>query len=264
MNMRTCAVAGMFYPRDPNHLEQLLTRFFSGTGDPEPTGAKGIISPHAGYIYSGAVAARAFAAIPASFAGTFVVIGPSHRGFLTAASAVPWETPLGIVDNDAAYIEALGIEIDEFSHAGEHSLEVQMPFIKYRFPRARIAPVMMGEQDQASALDLATRIVAAARSERREIRIVASSDFSHYIPEDRAREQDLYAIEPLTRLDTAEFYRRVESRNISACGYGPITVMAAACRSLGAKEGRLLTYATSGDVTGDRAEVVGYAAVAVI
>lgn len=264
MNMRRCAVAGMFYPRDPNHLEQLLNRFSGGSTTGEETNAKGIVAPHAGYIYSGAVAARAYAAIPASFAGTFVVIGPSHRGFLTAASSVPWETPLGIVDTDVALVKALGIEIDEFSHAAEHSLEVQMPFIKYRFPRARIAPVMMGEQDRASAMALAEGIVAAARSERREIRIVASSDFSHYIPEDRAREQDLYAIEPLTKLDTAEFYRRVESRNISACGYGPITAMVEACKALGASEGRLLTYATSGDITGDRHEVVGYAAIAVI
>jgi AmmeMemoRadiSam system protein B len=81
MKMRTCAVAGMFYPRDPNHLEQLLTRFFEGTSGSADMDAKGIVSPHAGYIYSGAVAARAYAAIPDSFAGTFVVIGPSHRGF---------------------------------------------------------------------------------------------------------------------------------------------------------------------------------------
>jgi AmmeMemoRadiSam system protein B len=264
MKMRTCAVAGMFYPRDPNHLEQLLTRFFTAGSAAGPLDASGIVAPHAGYIYSGAVAARAFAAIPPEFSGTFVVIGPSHRGFLTAASAVPWETPLGMVDTDVQFVEKLGIEIDEFAHESEHSLEVQMPFIKFRFPRARIAPVMMGEQDLPGATALAEAVVDAARSTRREVRIVASSDFSHYIPEDRAREQDLYAIEPLTNLDTAEFYRRIESRNISACGYGPIVAMAEACRSLGAKEGRLLSYATSGDVTGDRAEVVGYAAIAVI
>jgi len=254
----------MFYPRDPNHLEQLLTRFFSGAQADGKINARGIVSPHAGYIYSGPVAAQAFAAIPATFSGTFVVIGPSHRGFLTSGSAIPWETPLGVVDTDAEFMAALGVTIDEPSQVSEHSLEVQMPFIKFRFPRARIAPVMMGDQDHAVAARLGRAIAETAKAERREIRIVASSDFSHYVPEPVARGQDLYAIEALRTLDTAEFYRRIVERQVSACGYGPITAMVEACRAMGAGEGRLLTYATSGDVTGDRNEVVGYAAVAVI
>lgn len=239
-----------------------MTRFFTGSG--ADGNAKGIVSPHAGYIYSGDVAARAFAAIPADFSGTFVVIGPSHRGYLTAVSSVPWETPLGVVDTDAAFVEALDIESDEFSHADEHSLEVQMPFIKYRFPRARIAPVMMGEQDYGSAMRLAEKIVTAVKTTGRDVRIVASSDFSHYVPETLARENDLYAIEPLQSLDTEEFYRRIENRNVSACGYGPIAAMVSACRTMGATGARLIRYATSGDVTGDRRAVVGYAAIAVI
>jgi AmmeMemoRadiSam system protein B len=262
MKMRTCAVAGMFYPQDPSHLEQLLTRFFEKStkaGD-----AKGIVCPHAGYIYSGEVAARAFAEISPGFSGTFVVIGPSHRGYLTAVSTVPWETPLGVVDNDTAFGTALDLEIDEFSHADEHSLEVQMPFIKFRFPRARIAPIMMGEQDELSAKRLAEKIIAAIKMTQREVRIVASSDFSHYVTDTLARENDLYAIEPLQSLDTKEFYRRIENRNVSACGYGPIAAMVEVCRAMGATQSNLLTYATSGDVTGDRREVVGYAAIAVI
>ena len=264
MNLRTCAVAGMFYPRDPNHLEQLLTRFFNSATVAGGIDARGIVVPHAGYIYSGAVAAQAYAAIPPSFSGTFIVIGPSHRGFLTAASAVPWETPLGVVDTDAGFVSALGIDIDEPAHATEHSLEVQMPFTKYRFPRARIAPIMMGDQDESSAMNLAQAIVDTAKSERREIRIVASSDFSHYIPEKVARDQDLHAIEALKTLDSREFYKRIVTRKVSACGFGPIMAMTEACRAMGANEGRLLSYSTSGDVTGDRNEVVGYAAIAVI
>jgi AmmeMemoRadiSam system protein B len=262
MKMRTCAVAGMFYPRDPSHLEQLLTRFFSGDG--APIGAKGIVAPHAGYIYSGEVAARAYAAIPADFSGTFVVIGPSHRGYMTAVSSVSWETPLGILDTDREFVESLDIEQDEFSHADEHSLEVQMPFIKFRFPRARIAPLMMGEQDEQSATALAGKILSAVKATRREVRIVASSDFSHYVSETRARENDLYAIEPLERLDTEEFYRRIRQRNVSACGYGPIAAMVEACRTMGATNGQLLRYTTSGEITGDHLEVVGYAAIAVM
>jgi AmmeMemoRadiSam system protein B len=253
----------MFYPRDPSHLEQLLETFFSATV--QGTGrVLGIVSPHAGYIYSGQVAARAFAAITPSFAGTFVVIGPSHRGYLTSVSSVPWETPLGVVDPDTELIGALGIGADEVSHKDEHSLEVQMPFVKYRFPRARIVPVMMGRQDRTSATRLGEAIAAAVRRTKREVRIVASSDFSHYVPAEKARSDDLYAIEPLTTLDTAEFYRRIDERGVTACGYGPITAMVTACRLLGATTAELITYATSGDVTGDNREVVGYAGIAVI
>jgi AmmeMemoRadiSam system protein B len=260
--MRTCAVAGMFYPRDPSHLEQLLEKFFSGTGSDEAS--LGIVSPHAGYIYSGEVAARAFSTIASDFSGTFVVIGPSHRGYINCVSKVPWETPLGVVDTDAELVESLDMETDEFSHRDEHSLEVQMPFIKYRFPRARIAPVMMGQQDYPSAIRLAEKIVAAIKHTRRDVRIVASSDFSHYVPEQKAKSDDLYAIEPLLTLDTKEFYRRIEERRVTACGFGPITAMVTACEKLGAKKAQLLRYATSGDVTGDRREVVGYAAIAVM
>jgi MEMO1 family protein len=261
MKSRACAVAGMFYPRDPSHLEQLLEKFSKGkeTGN----SARGIVSPHAGYVYSGEVAATAFGAIPSSFSGTFVVIGPSHRGHRTCVSAIPWETPLGIIDPDPGFIAALDIGIDEIPHLDEHSLEVQMPFIKHRFPRSRIAPVMMGDQDPASATRLGQEIVRAAGETGRDIRIVASSDFSHYVPAATARSNDLYAIEALQTLDIPEFYRRIGERSVSACGYGPIAAMCHAAYAMGARRGDLLRYATSGDVTGDR-EVVGYAALAVI
>ena len=262
MTMRTCAVAGMFYPRDPSHLEQLLEKFFSVSR--KAGSSLGIVSPHAGYIYSGEVAAQAFSTISPDFSGTFIVIGPSHRGYINCVSKVPWETPLGMVDTDVEFVELLDIETDEFSHRDEHSLEVQMPFIKYRFPRARIAPVMMGQQDYASAMGLAEKIGTAIKLTKRDVRIVASSDFSHYVQEKKAKSDDLYAIEPLNSLDVVEFYRRIEERDVSACGYGPIAAMVTACGKLGAKTAQLIRYATSGDVTGDRREVVGYAAIAVM
>jgi hypothetical protein len=177
---------------------------------------------------------------------------------------VDWETPLGIVENDPEFVQRLEVEVDEISHRGEHSLEVQMPFIKYRFPRCRVVPVMMGDQDQASAVHLAGRILEAVHRTGREVRIVASSDFSHYVPEAQARRDDLAAIEPLLSLDTDGFYRRVRDRGVSACGYGPIAAMVLAARGLGARKAELLQYTTSGDVTGDRGQVVGYAAIAVI
>jgi hypothetical protein len=253
----------MFYPKDPSHLGQLLEGFFSRTA-PGGEPALGIVSPHAGYIYSGQIAAHAFSTLPPDFSGTFVVIGPSHHGYLTSVSSIPWETPLGIVDTDAEFIGALDIGIDEPSHEEEHSIEVQMPFIKYRFPRAQVVPVMMGEQDPAHAAAVVEKIVAAQRLTKRDIRVVASSDFSHYVPEAQAKDGDLYAIEALTRLDVKEFYRRIREKRVTACGYGPISVMVSVCLCMGAREGRLIRYGTSGDVTGDRDEVVGYAAIAVM
>lgn len=262
MKIRTCAVAGMFYPRDPNHLEQLLENYFQK----KQTGidAKGIVSPHAGYPYSGEISAWAFSTIPESFDGTFIIIGPSHSGYVTSVSYLPWETPLGIVDNDTDLAAAIDLEADEVSHQQpDNSLEVQIPFIKYRFPRARMVPVLMGDQDLQSAEILSEQILDAVKRTGRNVRIVASSDFSHYVPIEKARTDDRYAIEALSDLNVTEFYRRLAMRRVTACGFGPIATMCLVCQGLGATKSQLIRYATSGDVTGDTT-VVGYAAIAVM
>ncbi len=264
MKVRTPAVAGMFYPGEPHHLEQLLERFFLGAETAQVRDPYAIVAPHAGYVYSGAVAGRAYATLPADFDGTFVVVGPSHGGYPTSSSAVPWETPLGIVDVDTALVDAIGIPTNELYMRDEHSLEVQMPFIKYRCPRARIAPVMIGMQDLGSSVALGDRIARASEATGGEVRVVASSDFSHYVPERVARAQDLYAIEALADLDLERFYERIAERRVTACGYGAIASACVAAESRGAKHARLLQYATSGDATGDRSSVVGYAALAVV
>jgi AmmeMemoRadiSam system protein B len=264
MQVRTPAVAGMFYPGEPHHLEQLLERFFRGAETEGVRDPHAIVAPHAGYVYSGAIAGKAFATLPSDFDGTLVVIGPSHGGYPTSASSIPWETPLGIVDIDSEFVEALGIPVNESYMRDEHALEVQMPFVKYRCPRARIAPVMMGLQDLGSAEALAARIGAAVDTTGRKVRVVASSDFSHYVPDRVARTQDLYVIEALDNLDLERFYQRIAERRVTACGYGPIAAACAAAETAGARHGRLLQYATSGDATGDHASVVGYAALAVI
>ncbi|HOT95101.1 MAG TPA: AmmeMemoRadiSam system protein B [Methanoregulaceae archaeon] len=264
MKVRTPAVAGMFYPGEPHHLEQLLERFFLEAGPDRGCDPFAIVAPHAGYVYSGAVAASAYATLPRDFDGTFVVVGPSHGGYPTCASSIPWETPLGIVDVDEDLVRALGVPVNELYMRDEHALEVQMPFIKYRFPRARVAPVMMGLQDLGSAELLGARIERAITGTGRDVRVVASSDFSHYVPAPVARSQDLYAIEALADLDLELFYERIAERRVSACGYGPIAVACTVAEALGARHARLVRYATSGDVTGDHASVVGYAALAVV
>ncbi len=263
MVVRRPSFAGMFYPDDPSELSSLMEFFLSrarGVDD-----CYGVVAPHAGYPYSGRVQAASYSCIPSEFSGTFLLIGPSHAGYPTCTSAVDWGTPLGVVESDGDLCRSLGIlQSDEAMIARENSLEVQMPFIRYRFPGAKVAPVLMGHQDYGSAMDLAARVIEALDTFSGDLRIIASSDFSHYIPDAVARVDDQYVIEALHNLNTEEFYKRLVEKKLTACGYGPIAVLTEACRHLGATEGRLIEYATSGDVTGDFNQVVGYASIAAV
>lgn len=266
MRTRPAFLAGTWYPREPSHLEQLLGTFFER--EAAIPGVRGIVVPHAGYVYSGSIAAKAYSTIPKDFDGTIVLIGPSHRAPVTATSMCSWETPIGIVNSDEVFIRATGIPVDDslfFQQKNpENSLEVQMPFIKYRFPRARVAPVIMGDQSLVSAVALSERILEAVSATVRDVRIVASSDFSHYVPALKAKTLDLQAIEALSNLNMPLFYERIRKLGVSACGYGPIAAMCLVAQELGAKKGDLIEYGTSGDITGDQSEVVGYAALAVV
>lgn len=263
MMARRPSVAGMFYPANTAQLKRMLETFFSSSD--AGCQAHGIVSPHAGYPYSGRLSALAFSAIPRPFDGTLVIIAPSHAGYPTCTSALAWDSPLGTVSTDAEFIRYLDVTEDDFAISQqENSLEVQIPFVKFRYPDTKIVPVLMGDQGHRSALRLAEKILEAQRLTGREIRLVASSDFSHYVPDSVAKKQDLWAIEPLLDLDIAEFYRRLAQEGVTACGYGPISVMVEVCRGLGSTSAKLLEYATSGDVTGDRSSVVGYAAIAVV
>ncbi len=263
MGIRRCAVAGAFYPAEASQLLQVLDLFFQKERS-HNISAFGIVSPHAGYIYSGVTAACAFNAIPEDFDGTFVVIGPSHRGSETCISVDNWETPIGTLIPDQDFLDALKIPSDSFSHRNEHSLEVQMPFIQYRYPNARIAPIMMGNQNERSSLSLSGKILSAVKDTERNVKIIASSDFSHYVPKEKAVRDDGYAIMALQSLNVPLFYHRIREKNLSVCGYGPISTMVHVAKELGATEGKLLQYATSGEVTNEFSEVVGYAAIAVV
>lgn len=263
MMIRRCTVAGMFYPADPVQLTAMLDGFFSRThthGD-----AKGIVSPHAGYVYSGLTAAHAFSALKPGFNGTFIIIGPSHRGFPTCLSAFAWETPLGPVQSDADLLSLIDIPVNEqaMSYGNENSLEVQVPFIRYRFPEAKIVPVMMGHQTMEEITRVSRLISQAISRYEGEVRIVASSDFSHYVPAEKARKDDLFVIEALSELNVQEFYTRIQKGRITACGYGPVGSMIEALRPQGISRCDLITYSTSGDISGDYKQVVGYAALAV-
>ncbi len=263
MTIRRCTVAGMFYPADPVQLTRMLDRFFSHTCTARD--ARGIVSPHAGYVYSGQTAAHAFAAIRDGFDGTFLVIGPSHRGFPTCVSALTWDTPLGPVQNNRDLTSLIGLPIDEraMSFGNENSIEVQIPFIRYRFPEATIVPIMMGHQTIEEIFRVSDLISAALDAYPGDVKIVASSDFSHYVTAEKARKDDLFVIEALKDLNVREFYNRIYQNNITACGYGPIGAMVKALKNQGVTRCDLLSYTNSGEASGDYSQVVGYAALAV-
>ncbi len=265
---RKPAVAGAFYPADPGELRRSVEGCFAGIPrDPRP-GLLGAVVPHAGYIYSGAVAARAYARVPP--ADTFVILGPNHRGRGSgvAVSAAPWETPFGVAEPDLDFIEALPraiVDADEEAHRLEHSLEVQVPFLQHLFGRVRIVAVAMALQDAETAREVAAELRAARDATGRRVVVLASSDFTHYESEASARARDAPVLDAILRLDPVEFYRRMEETGASLCGFGAVGTL---LHSLGPEGPRnrkveLLRYATSGDVTGDREEVVAYAAVTV-
>ncbi len=264
MNTRFPAVAGQFYPRNKDDLRQEIGRYFADVEVKKDV--LGAIVPHAGYMYSGSTAAKVYAVLPE--AETIVLIGPNHtgQGSMVAVSSEVWSTPLGEVKPDHEFIKALPkriIDIDEMAHMYEHSIEVQLPFLQYRYKEFSIVAICMGLQDEETALDVGNEVYEAIDKVNKKVIIIASSDFTHYRPDKIARENDNYYIEAILAMDIHEFYKRLYERNASVCGYGPIAAMLTAVKKLGAKKASLLKYSTSGDITGDVSSVVGYAGIVV-
>lgn len=263
--MRTPAVSGQFYPSGKNDLNREISRCFANIPLKESP-VLGAVVPHAGYMYSGITAAHVYSALPE--AETFVLIGPNHtgQGSPISVSSETWSTPFGEVKSDTDFIKALPkriIDTDESAHRYEHSIEVQLPFLQYRFRHFNIVNICMGMQDEGTALEVGMEISEAVNRVKKKVVIIASSDFSHYKPDKVARKDDAYFIDPILALDISEFYRRLYERAASVCGYGPIAAMLSASKNLGAKHATLLKYSTSGDATGDLSAVVGYAGIVI-
>lgn len=261
--MRWPVVAGQFYRGDPEGLRSQLKGYFDVTV-PKEKSVRGAVVPHAGYVYSGQVAAQVYAALPS--AETYVLIGPNHHaiGSTIALSRETWSTPLGNVKVDEEIVDDLSesMDVDETAHQYEHSIEVQLPFLQYSFKDFKIVPICLGLQDEITAKDVNVDLANALRD--RDVVVVASSDFTHYESDKEAREKDNLVIEAILELDTSKFYSRIYERHMSVCGYGPIAVTMETTKALGAEKGKLLKYATSGDVSGDRSNVVGYAGIVMV
>ena len=225
----------------------------------------GVVCPHAGYVYSGAVAAHSYAKMSGSQRPPYVIlVGPEHRGTgpaLSLSSHARWRTPLG--ESPVSYpdnIEGCGAIQDVYAHAPEHCLEVQLPMVQCLWGDVPIAPILMGDQSQETAWRLGRHLAGTASRDRPAF--IASSDLTHYSPDAEARRQDEALIETILDMDTDRFYHTLHSRRVTACGYGAIAAAIEYCRALGATHGRLLNYDTSAAESGDTSSVVGYCAIA--
>jgi hypothetical protein len=227
----------------------------------------GLVCPHAGYMYSGPVAAHAYYSLAADGKpDTVVLFGPNHTGHGSALALMKdgvWRTPLGDleIDTETANLilkESSIIDIDDSAHAFEHSIEVQLPFLQYLYGSAfKFVPVCFLMQDLQSSREVGAA-VAKALADRNAL-VIASTDMTHYEPQKTAEQKDKAAIEAALSFDAERLYSTVEARRISMCGYGPTIAAITAAKALDAKKAELLCYKTSGDITGDYSSVVGYA-----
>ena len=274
MQIRTPAVAGMFYPNEKKELKKVINECFLhnfGPGKIPPSNSKkkifGVICPHAGYVYSGPIACNSFYEISSDLPSLFIIIGPNHWGIgsnIATMIDTKWETPLGEVEVDSEIAEEISkltdvIEIDNFSHSREHSLEVQIPMLQEIASNFKIVPIALINQSKEIAIKVG--IAVAQIAQKNKVMIIGSSDFTHYESNEFAHKQDSALIEPILELDVDRFYDVLHKKDISACGYGAIASTMTACKEIGATKGELLKYATSGDISGDKSSVVGYGSI---
>ena len=269
--VREPVVAGTFYPGESEELASTVDLLLDAAGPQDVSGdIVALIAPHAGYVYSGGVAAHAYAAVRGQEYDTVIVVAPSHRVAFRGASVFDgssYETPLGRVSVDREVVDALrglGLGFDPRAHAQEHSLEVQVPFLQRSLEPFTIVPIVMGEQSEASVRTLGAAIarVVSDRSDSRFL-LVASTDLSHYHSQKEASALDAVAVESVEAFDPEELLRALSRGECEACGGGPTAAVLVAARELGADRADVLKYATSGDVTGDMSQVVGYMAAVV-
>jgi AmmeMemoRadiSam system protein B/AmmeMemoRadiSam system protein A len=268
--VRSPVVAGTFYPGDAAALAAEVDRDLDAARV-EPVGGEivGLVAPHAGYVYSGGVAAYAYALVRGGHYDDVIVIAPSHRVAFRGASVyggTGYATPLGTVSVDRALADAISSTSPAFAyepraHAAEHSLEVQVPFLQRTLGDFSIVPIVMGDQSEAAVRSLAGAVASAVRgAPGKKVLLVASSDLSHYHSYEAANRLDSVVIKAVDDFDPEELLTALGRGECEACGGGPIAVVMMAARDLGADRARVVKHANSGDVTGDRSQVVGYMA----
>ncbi len=266
--IREPAVAGQFYSSNPEKLRKSILSF--ARTDAPPFAAMGIVAPHAGYVYSGAVAGAVYSAV--KLPKKFIILGPNHTGRGVSLSLHPpseWRTPLGVatIDEELNRIltrECGSLSADTAAHAREHSIEVQIPFLQVLAESPVFAAICVGTADYSALEDLGHALARGVQAVKEPILMIASSDMSHYEPAELAARKDQSAIEQVVKVDPQGLYRTIFEKDVSMCGFAPAVAMLTACRALGASRGQLIRYANSGDVSGDYGSVVGYAGIAIL
>ena len=263
--IRNPVVAGQFYPESPSELKAVIKGFVDEKVEKEEV--IGLISPHAGYVYSGPVAGAVISRI--KLKDTIIIMCPNHTGSgkpLSIMTEGTWKTPLGEVEIDSELGKQIlaasnYLQEDKAAHLHEHSIEVQLPFLQYFKPDFKLVPISLAYASGAIYKEIGKEIARAVEESGKGVVIMASSDMTHYEPQESARSKDTQAIEAILDLDEDELLKRVDELNISMCGYAPAVSLIAAARELGAVGAELVKYQTSGDISGDYSAVVGYAGI---
>ncbi len=262
MGTRMPAVAGQFYPGKSRALETEVEALFSKVKRDRKASAA--IVPHAGYAFSGGIAALGLSKLKKF--NSFVIMGPNHTGLgerISVSSHGRWMTPLGSVPVDGKIAKEIAekssAELDELGHLSEHSVEVVLPLLQHLFDGFSIVPVSIMTSDFDELIELGNALYSAVG--KSGAGIVASSDFSHFVPLESAKEKDLKAIDAIKSLDIRGFHELATGINASICGVGPITALMQYCRKAGLRRAKMLKYSTSAAVTGDEMSVVGYASI---
>ena len=275
--LRKPAVAGSFYPNNPGELTNLIENCLDESGCSKiskPESFEGsdypihIMVPHAGYQYSGAIAAKGYCKIVQNgFPEVFIILSPNHTGFGSEVSVFDegeWITPLGSVEVDSEFageiISCSDIATSDFSaHIHEHSIEVQLPFLQYFSSDFKIVPITMGSQTFTASSDLAKAIFEAGKKLGKSYCVIASTDLSHFNNQEKANKVDGFVLEDIEEMNEFKLFEEVIQYNITMCGYGPVMTTISLSKMSEKNTCEILAYGTSGDVTGDFSSVVGYA-----
>ncbi len=263
-SIRKPVAAGHFYPGEASRLATMLSRLILERE--EKKAVKSVICPHAGYIYSGQVAGQVYGSI--QIPETAIILAPNHSGYgepYSLGDFSSWQTPLGEILTDEELANLLlkksgYLQKDKVAHLKEHSLEVQLPFLQYLKPDIKIVGLCLsGIVKDRAWPEIASSLTRSIQELGRPVLLVASSDFSHEDNPELARENDRYVLQAIVNMDEELLAERIEERQVTMCGFGPVIVTLIAARQLGAKKVQLLQYTTSADVTGQTDYVVGYA-----